>query len=313
MRPFSSATVQLLADQLGRDCSRVTWPSAAARTIIVIVWLPELPPMPATIGISAASATSSLDRAFEDADHARRDERGDEVDREPRPAVLERFPHRREDVFLLAQARLRQHFLFAALADEVEHFVDRHAADQLAVRVDDRRGHEVVALERARRGLDVLVLQQLDDRRLHHVGHERVGFADDQPVERQHAEQALVAVDDEELVGLRRQLVEAAQVAQHHFERHVRAHLHVVEVHQRADHVLLERHRRAQLLALLDGKALEHIVHHLLRQVVGDRRDLVGGKRLGRGDELVGVHRRDERLADGVGDLDAGSRRRAPP
>ena len=32
---------------------------------------------------------------------------------------------------------------------------------------------------------------------------------------------ALVAVDDEQLVGLRRQLVEAAQVAQHDFERHV--------------------------------------------------------------------------------------------
>ena len=35
-----------------------TWPMAIARTIIVVVWLPELPPMPATMGISAASATS---------------------------------------------------------------------------------------------------------------------------------------------------------------------------------------------------------------------------------------------------------------
>ena len=67
-----------------------------------------------------------------------------------------------------------------------------------------------------------------------------------------HAEQLLVAVDDEQLVGLRRQLVEAAQVAQHDLERHVGADLHVLEVHQRADHVVLEGHRRAQLLALLD-------------------------------------------------------------
>ncbi len=29
-----------------------------ARTIMVMVWLPELPPMPATMGMSAASATS---------------------------------------------------------------------------------------------------------------------------------------------------------------------------------------------------------------------------------------------------------------
>ena len=36
----------------------LTWPSASARTMSVVVWLPELPPMPATIGISAASAAS---------------------------------------------------------------------------------------------------------------------------------------------------------------------------------------------------------------------------------------------------------------
>ncbi|MNT45854.1 hypothetical protein D3C72_1824580 [compost metagenome] len=35
-----------------------TWSSAMARTIMVMVWLPELPPIPATIGISAARATS---------------------------------------------------------------------------------------------------------------------------------------------------------------------------------------------------------------------------------------------------------------
>ena len=33
-------------------------------------------------------------------------------------------------------------------------------------------------------------------------------------------------------------------------------------------------------------------------------RDLVGLERLGRGDELLGVHRRDQRLADRVGDLE---------
>ena len=155
------------------------------------------------------------------------------------------------------------------------------------------------------------MLQQLDDRRLHDVADERVRIGDDQPVERQHAQQRLVAVDDEQLVGLRRQLVEAAQVAQHDLERHVGPHLHVVEVHQRADHVLLEGHRGAQLLALLDRQALEDVVHHLLRQVGRELGDLVGVERLGGGDELLGVHRGDERLADRVRDLDAGSRRRA--
>ena len=95
----------------------------------------------------------------------------------------------------------------------------------------------------------------------------RVGIGDDQRVDRQHAEQPLLAVDDEQLVGLRRQLVEAAQVAQHDLERDVGPHRDVLEIHQRADHVVVEGHRGAQLLALLDRQALEHIVHHLLREV----------------------------------------------
>ena len=113
-----------------------------------------------------------------------------------------------------------------------------------------------------------------------------------------------LAVDDEHLVGLRGQLVEAAQVTEHDFERDVRPHRDVLEVHQRADHVVVEGHRGAQLLALLDRQALEHIVHHLLRQVGRELGDLVGLQRPGRGDELLGVHRRDQRLADGVGDLE---------
>ena len=113
-----------------------------------------------------------------------------------------------------------------------------------------------------------------------------------------------VAVDDEHLVRLRRQLVEAPQVTQHDLERHVRPHGDVLEVHQRADHVVLEGHRGAQLLALLDRQALEHIVHHLLRQVGREIGDLVGFERLRRGDELLGIHRRDQRLADRVGDLE---------
>src|SRR5260221_235119 len=36
----------------------LTCPSASARTMSVVVWLPELPPMPATIGMRAASAAS---------------------------------------------------------------------------------------------------------------------------------------------------------------------------------------------------------------------------------------------------------------
>src|SRR5260221_5725766 len=41
-----------------RAASVLTCPSASARTMSVVVWLPELPPMPATIGMRAASSAS---------------------------------------------------------------------------------------------------------------------------------------------------------------------------------------------------------------------------------------------------------------
>ena len=52
------------------------------------------------------------------------------------------------------------------------------------------------------------------------------------------------------------------------------------------------------------GKPLENVVDDLLREVVGDLRELVGLERLRRGDELRRVHRLDQRFADRVGDLD---------
>ena len=150
----------------------------------------------------------------------------------------------------------------------------------------------------------VVKLQQRDRGLLHQVLDEPVGLVDDELVHGQHAQELLVAVHDEDLVRLRRKLVEAAQVSQHDLERHVGTHLHVLKVHERADHVVLEGHGRTQLLALLDGQAREDVVHHLLREVRRELGDLLGVERLGRGDELLGVHRGDERLADGLGDLE---------
>ena len=131
-----------------------------------------------------------------------------------------------------------------------------------------------------------------------------LGIGDDELVDRKHAEELLVAVDDEELVGLARELVAPTEITQHDLQRDVGAHRDVLEIHQRADHVVVEGHRRPKLLALLDRQAREDVVHHLLREVGRQIGDLLGVERLGRGDELVGVHRRDERLADGVRDLE---------
>ena len=124
--------------------------------------------MPATIGISAASATSfSIEPS------------NTPITRDAMNAVTrliashaQRF---RNDVHTDAKTSSSSRRPACAsrsssplLADEVEDLVDGHAADQLVVGVDHRRGHEVVALERRRRVVGLLVLQQLDHRRLHH-------------------------------------------------------------------------------------------------------------------------------------------------
>ncbi len=113
-----------------------------------------------------------------------------------------------------------------------------------------------------------------------------------------------VAIHHEKLIGMVRHIVEPAQISQHDLDRDIRAHLHHVEVHDRADRVFRVGHRRAELLALLHRQRLEDVLDDLPRQVRREIGDLVGVELLGRGDELVFVHARDERLAHGIGDFE---------
>jgi hypothetical protein len=75
----------------------------------------------------------------------------------------------------------------------------------------------------------------------------------------------------------------------------------VLEVHERADRALGIGQRRAQPLALLGRKRLHHLFDHFRRQVRRDVGELVGLQGFGRGDELGGIHRCDERFAHRVG------------
>ena len=61
----TSSSRRMTRQALVLDSSRV----ASARTATVMVWVPALPPMLATIGISTASATIFCERALEQADH----------------------------------------------------------------------------------------------------------------------------------------------------------------------------------------------------------------------------------------------------
>jgi hypothetical protein len=103
--------------------------------------------MPATIGISAASATTFSIVPLEAADHPRGEECRAQVDRQPQPAVLGGIPDAGEEVFLVAQAGLRKQVRFALLADHVDHLGHGQAAQQPSARVEHRRRHQVVSLE----------------------------------------------------------------------------------------------------------------------------------------------------------------------
>ena len=114
----------------------------------------------------------------------------------------------------------------------------------------------------------------------------------------------VVAVDHEEGVRLPRELVEAAQVAQRHLAGHVLADAHHLEIHQGADASLGVGQGGLQLRALVDVLRLDDVLDHLVGQVGREVGDLVGVQVLGGGDDLRGVHVREQRVADGVGDLE---------
>ena len=77
-----------------------------------------------------------------------------------------------------------------------------------------------------------------------------------------------------------------------------------LEIHDRADLVVLVGHRRTQLFAFRRIEALEELVDHLFRQVIGKVGDLVGIELLGGSEDFRRVHVGEQRLAHRVGHLE---------
>ena len=186
----------------------------------------------------------------------------------------------------------------------IDHRIDRKAADERIRGIDHRRRHQVVALERARRILGRILGMKTDAVGDHHLGDLLLQVRDDDSRKRQRALQALRAIDDEKLIRMAGQLVQAAQVSRRRFHRHVVANGDVLEIHQRADRAFRIGERRAQPRAFFQRQRLHHLLHDAGREVCRDVGELVGFERLGRGDELGRIHRLDERLAYRLGNLD---------
>ena len=119
----------------------------------------------------------------------------------------------------------------------------------------------------------------------------------------QAARQHAVAVHHEHLVGVLGQLVEAAQIAQHHFQRHVLTHAHELEVHASAHRILGVGHGGTQLLALLGGQLTLDLLHHRRRQILDQVGHVVGVQLLHRRDQLVLGHQVDQVFQNRLGNL----------
>ena len=113
--------------------------------------------------------------------------------------------------------------------------------------------------------------------------------------------QDVVFIDHENLVGMIGQALEAAQVTQHHFTSNVGADADQLEVHNRTDLVVFIRHRRLDLGALFLVARLQGFIDHLVRQIARQLRQFVRVQVIDRRQQLVFVHRLDQRFTHRVG------------
>ena len=86
--------------------------------------------------------------------------------------------------------------------------------------------------------------------------------------------------------------------------RHVFAHRHHVEVHQRADRIVRVGHGSAQLLALLHVQPAEYVLHDLDRQVGREVGKFIRIELFDCRDQFLRLHGVDQRLADRIRHLE---------
>ena len=176
--------------------------------------------------------------------------------------------------------------------------------EQAAVGCDHRGGNEVAVLEQAgdfRRGR---VRRDALHPGIHHLADGALGVLGEQARERQQPQVAVVAIDDEEGVGLLGDVAPHAQVAQHGLERDVGAHADRVGVHEAAGGVVLEAEHGVQPFAVLRIHRTQHLLVHVLGQVAQEIGEVVDFEAFGGCDEFVRVHLADQARAHFLVELD---------
>ena len=163
---------------------------ASARTATVMVWVPALPPMLATIGISTASATIF---SIEPSNCRITQEASSAVTRlassqGKRPLAMVQTES--DSSSCAADAAERLDVLFGLLLDDVDDVVEGEHADQAVAVVHHRRRDQVVALEHARHLLLVLGGAHPPSVGVHQIGDRHRPLGAQQPVERRPRREA---------------------------------------------------------------------------------------------------------------------------
>jgi hypothetical protein len=219
--------------------------------------------MPATTVINAASATTSLIVSEKRS-----------MTSDARKQVIRLMPSHTARL-RVAEASHALDRVVGFLADHVDDVVDRDAAEQLAVFIDDRRRDPVQTLEILR---DFGLVHRHRDRVEvgdHDFFHGHVRIADEQLAQRQHANERIVAFDDEDVVRHLRNFVVPTQVTQHDVERVAATHGNRVGIQQAAGSILGIRQHGLEALAVLLVHRAQYLVDHLLGQVLQDVGEVV--------------------------------------
>ena len=160
---------------------------------------------------------------------------GEQVDGQPQQAAARGRQHGGEHVFLVAQTGAGHHFVRGFFGDDVDHVVDGDAPEQQAL------SHRPPARTPGR-GRGTAARPRAPAAPARCAAHPDPGTAPtsfsgivgEQARQRERAQEAVAPVHHEQPVGAVGQFAAHAQVALHHFQRHVGAHAHRVGAHQAA-------------------------------------------------------------------------------
>ena len=266
------------------------------RTITVSVCVAALPPMPATIGMNTARiGSASIVPVNSPTTPAARN------------AVARLTPsHGRR--FRSDSARRREHTLVARDAgqaidvfgrlvlDDVDDVIHGDDADQLVLLVDDRNRQQVVGRDLPRDLFLVHVHAGADQVRGHDPLERRLGRDQQQAAQRHDADQVPALVDDVEIED-HLDVAVALQLGDGLAHRHVFAQREDIRVHDAAGRPLLVLEQVLDDLRLLRPHQIEHRGRQVLRQVIDQRRGVVGRDFLRELGDLLGRTGGEQRCA----------------